>query len=57
MNYKTAVTETLLTACIKKDKKAQMEAKITGSGDLNCYGHPPLHKTKVTGSGAVHFKD
>lgn len=25
MNYKTAVTETLLTACIKKDKKAQME--------------------------------
>lgn len=37
--------------------KAEMEAKITGSGDLNCYGHPPLHKTKVTGSGAVHFKD
>lgn len=25
MNYKTAVTETLLRACINKDKKAQME--------------------------------
>ena len=37
--------------------KAEMAAHITGSDDLNCYGHPPLHKTKVTGSGSVHFKD
>jgi len=34
-----------------------LQAKITGSGDLRCYGNPTRQITKVTGSGDIMIRD
>ena len=38
---------------IEMNTNKSLKVQITGSGDLVCYGNPPIQNTKVTGSGKI----
>ena len=37
--------------------RSTLNASVTGSGDIVCYGNPKIQQTKMTGSGDINIRN